>query len=1244
MKQTTASARYRTHTRRSSLLTATVLLCLLMPATWIGSATSQSGSLPPSGPALTERFEVGQSFTLAYPAGWTVRQLGNVQQMFAAPPEAIDRGQVLLDDIASIVVHTEQRKDHAEALLRLKQFEAESNTPSQFVEIAGWPALQRQQLIERPTPGDPASASVEPVMQLVVTTAIAADDLIIRLEGALPAKADSASVAAVVAIGEGVITGASGDPAAVQEEVERLIKEPIPRSPGPDPSDPGSTISLDSAPPAPELARLAGAPLRVTSQPGIDAELEITVSTDGRDIVIGSNSNYFYSNDGGQSFSTSAGISGNDPSLGYGPSGTFYAANIGGVCNTAILTSTNNGQTFTPTTSAYTCPNAIPMPGMGGCVQDAQCGGGFPDQEHIAVDRFNPAPGGDQLYSTWRSLWSTVGIGIVCSQDGGATWGPSPPLFTLGDFPRITVGQDGRVYVVYRRQNNIELWRLSSCASGLVPSPPVAVVTSSPAVPCPVAGLNRCNDGNNLSSPTVAVDDTSANHLFISYAVNTGPSNEDVLVQDSIDGGANWGSCRSTCGVPLPGDSLTPCTPGGPACPVGGEVCCPNTAQVSSGILGRRFMPWVCSVGGEAYSTWFDRRNASPADNSLTDYFAGNAARDGFSLTVGDEIQYTSPSDSQCGPPNTNWAGSAPRNSNDSESCTQQPQLAGQCATGTCMMTCGSPMPGDSMNPCIPGGAACPGSEQCCVSRTGTRCDFSDCGTTACNMTATGVAGCQCPANQFCACAGGSPPKYGDYNGNACGAGRLYSTWASATSPPSVSPVSSSIDIFFSSTIVCCVPQIQVPGNLSFGAVCAGSTQTRTLDVCNTGKEDLAVDSITSSNAVFDVSDPTGGYPVVISPDACFPFQVEVTPGASGNASGTLTISSNDSVNPAEEVDVSASVGSPDVRVTGSTGFGDVCAGSQAEKIVNVCNVGACNLDVTSVALDPACMDFTLVSSPFPAAVSPDSCQDVTIRFTPTSAGPKSCTLQIDTDDPDMPVITRTVTASTPVPMIDVPPDVGFPPTVIQSVGACTTGLPFPVSNTGTCNLRITDFAISDNPGEFSLSGLPSFPIILEPGHIAGDGALDTVFAPDTVARERAGEVTVTYVSDPITNATTSITRALCGEGSRTGARVLVMAGGIPLPEVKSIKLQRLGANRNGNRLDTVDQAHNLPLQTVVPVAPCGGFQYHREYGTAGNPIQLAPGSYQVTVMARVNGRNLKKTVGFDVGTCDFNPTIVVDF
>ena len=546
------------------------------------------------------------------------------------------------------------------------------------------------------------------------------------------------------------------------------------------------------------------------------------------------------------------------------------------------------------------------------------------------------------------------------------------------------------------------------------------------------------------------------------------------------------------------------------------------------------------------------------------------------------------------------------------------------------------------------------------------------------------------------------------------------------------------------------VPVLTIPGPVAFADTCVGETSLATLNICNTGKTDLRIDSITSSDPQFSVTAPSSGFPVVISPDFCFPFQVRFSPSsegpqaasltitsndpcqspfavdATGNGAvprivtgiansgnfgdvcvdafkdksvvvsnsggcdlvvtlitssspdfvvpsvvtfpivvapgtnvkipirfaptslgakaGTITIHSNDPVTASANVAVSGNAPPGDVRVTGSTDFGDVCAGVLAEKTVSVCNVGKCDLHVLSVALNAGCLDFTLINNPFPAAVSPDSCQSVVVRFTPVSVGPKGCSLFVVTDDPDTPIVERLVRANTPVPSIDVPPSLGFPPTVIQSVGACNTPLPFPVSNTGTCNLTITQFGITNNPAEYLLSGLPSFPIILEPGHIAGEGNLATVFEPDNLSRADAGQLTVTYLSDPILGTTTSVTRDLCGEGVRTGARVLVTAGGIPLASVEQIKLTRINANRNKNLLDTVDTARNLLLQTVTPGSPCAPFQYHREYGTVSNQIQLLPGSYQVTVTAIVNGRRMKKSVGFDVNTCGFNPAITVNF
>jgi hypothetical protein len=465
---------------------------------------------------------------------------------------------------------------------------------------------------------------------------------------------------------------------------------------------------------------------------------------------------------------------------------------------------------------------------------------------------------------------------------------------------------------------------------------------------------------------------------------------------------------------------------------------------------------------------------------------------------------------------------------------------------------------------------------------------------------------------------------YGAFTGNGVPFGR---------------PFANHDPIFFKVTVG---PQIQVSTSVAMNDTCVGDAKTTNLNVCNTGNEDLIIQSITSSNpSEFAVSTPSSGYPVVISKDFCFPFEVRFTPSSIGQKSATLTIKSNDPVNPSVTVQVSGNGTKAEIRVTGSADFGNVCPGALAEKTIKVCNVGKCNLNVTSAAFEPACPDFALIKNPFPAAVSPDSCLDLVIRFTATSIGPKACNLVIRSDDPATPVVSLVVTANTPTPMIDVPPDLCFPPTVIQSVGPCSSAKPFPISNTGICNLEITNISI-DN-ADFSISGLTSYPINLQPGHVVGEGDMKVVFKPTTLARSIQATISVTYVSDPITGATTSITRTLQGEGVRTGARVLVTAGGVPLAKVEKIQIQRITGNRNKKLVDTVESALKLTLQTVGPFAPCAQFQYQREYGTVSNPIMLLPGSYLITATGIVNGKRKSLSVGFNADTCTFNPTITIN-
>jgi hypothetical protein len=467
-----------------------------------------------------------------------------------------------------------------------------------------------------------------------------------------------------------------------------------------------------------------------------------------------------------------------------------------------------------------------------------------------------------------------------------------------------------------------------------------------------------------------------------------------------------------------------------------------------------------------------------------------------------------------------------------------------------------------------------------------------------------------------------------------------------------VTPPSNTVDTFMDSRVVCCVPQIQTAGSLNFGATCNNEPVAKDLEICNQGKELLQVTGITSSSTRYSVSTPNPGFPMDIVAGNCQTLQVTFNPNTPGTANATLNITSNDPAFPTLTVNLTGSSGAPDINVTGSGEFGNVCSTATEQREINVCNTGSCSLSVSSAtvvqqASDAACLDFTIVNNPFASSVEGGMCVPLMVKYTPQSLGSHSCRLKVTSNDPDEPAVYIPLNGNTPSPLLTVTPNQWFPATVVQSVGSCQSSLPFPVTNTGSCPVTVQSITIAgDNASNYSLSGAPGIPITINPGEQVGDGALMTVFRPDVVDRDRVGSISVTWLSDPIANTSTIDSRLMCGEGTLTGARVLVRVGGVDVPVVEKIQINRITANRNRKTVDTVGNFQNVALQTFTPApgTSCQAFSYHQEFGTVTNGAMLAPGSYTVTATVRIGNKRETKTVAFDAEACTFNPTVVIDF
>ena len=702
-------------------------------------------------PSAFRRLNLDHGIILRYPANWspTEQYFSNAIELVAPAGRA------------RTLITATRETDHASALRRLADVAAEVAAPSRYLSIGGWPGLERHYLFSRGRTGQPHSAHGED-RAWRVTTAIAADAVLVRLETTYKAETLSSLgrrlkdrvVSHAALFGRLTIAPRRGMPNELQREIEVLRKDLS--SPSPFTELPAE-ITGDLGPGPVELA--SSSDQQATAVGLSMGELEIAASKDGKHVVIAANKGYAVSHDGGPFSATSWTEQvgpfpfkhRGDPSVTVGLSKAFYYAYIGlpegemaakGAtgCSTAIGRSVDNGQTFHFLSHAGLCPKA----GVGKC---------FPDQAHIAADQVNAgADGADQLYSVYRtcsglgtekekvcgetSTWCRGKPSIVCSKNGGEAW--TQPLLIensgSADFPRVTVASDGFVYVIYRNGNLLKLAKYSSCASGLVMQPgfPLIMPVGNTRLcaddqgldrcHCPIAGLDRCNNGNLLSSPTVAADDTDPSRVYAAYTVSKSVSKsaqkdgivdqDDIVVKASTDGGLTW----------------------------------PHEAIINANtVRARRFMPWLCSVNGRAYVTWYDRGAANFADNSLTNYYLGMATFAGGKLAAGWVRNLSGMSDPHCGP--LSWP-EAPRSSDDSESCQIQPQWAGNCQ-----------IRGTASTQRIP-------------------CDFG-CGAGACRS---------CPNPSHTCMPGRGAPKYGDYNGNACAAGKIFAAWASRTAPAGPQP------------------------------------------------------------------------------------------------------------------------------------------------------------------------------------------------------------------------------------------------------------------------------------------------------------------------------------------------------------------------------------------------------------------------------------------------------------------------
>jgi hypothetical protein len=202
-----------------------------------------------------------------------------------------------------------------------------------------------------------------------------------------------------------------------------------------------------------------------------------------------------------------------------------------------------------------------------------------------------------------------------------------------------------------------------------------------------------------------------------------------------------------------------------------------------------------------------------------------------------------------------------------------------------------------------------------------------------------------------------------------------------------------------------------IADNGDFGHVCRGCFAEETLTINNTGTCLLRISNITSSSPEF-MTPSVISYPLVVSAGGSIDLAIRLQPASFGPKDAVITIDSN-AISSPHTIRVSGFVPSGKLAVTGSLCFGGVRACCRAERTISICNVGDCDLHVTSVAFKRKNPHWKLINNPFPATLHPGSCLSIVIRYKATEKCPVCSELVIKSDDPVTPVKTLDVMAYT---------------------------------------------------------------------------------------------------------------------------------------------------------------------------------------------------------------------------------------
>jgi pimeloyl-ACP methyl ester carboxylesterase len=263
-------------------------------------------------------------------------------------------------------------------------------------------------------------------------------------------------------------------------------------------------------------------------------------------------------------------------------------------------------------------------------------------------------------------------------------------------------------------------------------------------------------------------------------------------------------------------------------------------------------------------------------------------------------------------------------------------------------------------------------------------------------------------------------------------------------------------------------PNISVsPRSVNFGDVKPGSTSNKMVTIQNKGKSDLVISNIniTGSNASeFSQTNncktiPAGGScTITVTFNPTLPF---------GQKSAIVSIPSNDPKKPTVNVKILGNAPPPKISISPvSVNFGSVQVGSTSSpKMVKISNTGKSDLVISNISITGSNASEFSQTNNCTTIPKGNSCT-ITVTFAPPSAGKKSATMSISSNDPKKPKVNVKLSGNAKSSTSPPPPPGTAPSNVSLIINCEATSTPstrVTLSISATDNIGVTGYYAAEN-------------------------------------------------------------------------------------------------------------------------------------------------------------------------------------